>query len=156
MGVSSVAFAFGTSVVVLDVARFVQGVGGAMTWAGALGWLIGEAPRERRGEMIGSAMGAAIVGALFGPVLGALADALGPEPVFSGVAVVAARADRLDAAHARRGRPAPPPRLATLLEAMRDRSVQLGIWLMCLPGLLFGTLNVLAPLRMDGSAPAPP
>jgi MFS family permease len=148
MGVSSIAFAFGTSVVVLDVARFVQGVGGAMTWAGALGWLIGEAPRERRGELIGSAMGAAIVGALFGPVLGALADALGPEPVFSGVAVVAAGLIAWTLRTPARA-PAPPPRLATLLEAVRDRSVQLGIWLMCVPGLLFGTLNVLAPLRMD-------
>jgi MFS family permease len=148
MGVSSIAFAFGTSVVVLDVARFVQGVGGAMTWAGALGWLIGEAPRERRGELIGSAMGAAIVGALFGPVLGALADALGPEPVFSGVAVVAAGLIAWTLRTPARA-PSPPPRLATLLEAVRDRSVQLGIWLMCVPGLLFGTLNVLAPLRMD-------
>jgi MFS family permease len=148
MGVSSIAFAFGTSVVVLDVARFVQGVGGAMTWAGALGWLIGEAPRERRGELIGSAMGAAIVGALFGPVLGALADALGPEPVFSGVAVVAAGLIAWTLRTPARA-PSPPPRLATLLEAVRDRGVQLGIWLMCVPGLLFGTLNVLAPLRMD-------
>jgi MFS family permease len=148
MGVSSIAFAFGTSVVVLDVARFVQGVGGAMTWAGALGWLIGEAPRERRGELIGSAMGAAIVGALFGPVLGALADALGPEPVFSCVAVVAAGLIAWTLRTPARA-PSPPPRLATLLEAVRDRSVQLGIWLMCVPGLLFGTLNVLAPLRMD-------
>ena len=148
MGVSSIAFAFGTSIVVLDVARFVQGVGGAMTWAGALGWLIGEAPRERRGELIGSAMGAAIVGALFGPVLGALADALGPEPVFSGVAVVAAGLIAWTLRTPARA-PSPPPRLATLLEAVRDRSVQLGIWLMCVPGLLFGTLNVLAPLRMD-------
>ena len=148
MGVSSIAFAFGTSVVVLDVARFVQGVGGAMTWAGALGWLIGEAPRERRGELIGSAMGAAIVGALFGPVLGALADALGPEPVFSGVAVVAAGLIAWTLRTPARA-PSPPPRLATLLEALRDRGVQLGIWLMCVPGLLFGTLNVLAPLRMD-------
>ena len=81
-----------------------------MTWAGALGWLIGEAPSERRGELIGSAMGAAIVGALFGPVLGAAAAALGPEPVFSGVGVVALGADRLGPAHARR-RPSPPPRL---------------------------------------------
>ena len=101
MGVTSVVFAFGESIVVLDTARFVQGVAGAMTWAGALGWLIGEAPRERRGELIGSAMGVAIVGSLFGPVLGALAAELGPEAVFSSVGVVAARADGLGAAHAR-------------------------------------------------------
>ena len=46
-----------------------------------------------------------------------------------------------------------------VVEAIGDRSVQLGIWLMCLPGLLFGTLNVLAPLRMDalgaGAGPEP-
>ena len=148
MGVSSVAFAFGTSEYVLDAARFVQGIGGAMTWAGALGWLIGEAPSERRGELIGSAMGAAIVGALFGPVLGALADAAGPELIFSSVAVVALG---LIAWTLRTPAPGPstPPRLATLVEAVRDRGVQLGIWLMVLPGLLFGTLNVLSPLRMD-------
>jgi MFS family permease len=148
MAVSSVAFAFGTSVIVLDAARFVQGVGGAMTWAGAFGWLIGESPRERRGEMIGSAMGGAIVGSLFGPVLGALADAAGPELVFSGVGVVALGLIAWTLRTPAR-RPAPPPRLAMLVEAIGDRSVQLGIWLMCLPGLLFGTLNVLAPLRMD-------
>src|SRR5919202_3713873 len=56
MSVASVGFAFGTSIAVLDAARFVQGVGGAASWAGAMGWLDGASPRERRGEMIGSAM----------------------------------------------------------------------------------------------------
>ena len=45
--------------------------------------------------------------------------------------------------------PSPPPRMETLIETVRDRSVQLGIWLMIIPGLMFGTLNVLSPLRLD-------
>jgi MFS family permease len=39
--------------------------------------------------------------------------------------------------------------METLIETVRDRSVQLGIWLMIIPGLMFGTLNVLSPLRLD-------
>ena len=89
-GVTSIAFAFAQNVIVLDLARFLQGVGGAFSWAGALGWLIGAAPRARRGEMIGSTMAAAIVGALVGPAFGALAAATSPEAVFSSVALATA------------------------------------------------------------------
>src|SRR5205085_6531314 len=50
---TSLVFGFARSVVVLDVARFCQGFGGACTWTGSLAWLVSRAPRERRGELIG-------------------------------------------------------------------------------------------------------
>ena len=88
MVLASIAFAFAPSVLMLDIARFVQGVGGAASWAGAMGWLAGAAPRDKRGQMIGTAMGAAIAGALLGPVIGVAADLAGFELVFCTVAGV--------------------------------------------------------------------
>ena len=44
LGVSSLAFAFADDVVVLDLARFAQGVGGACAWTGGLAWLLAAAP----------------------------------------------------------------------------------------------------------------
>jgi MFS family permease len=148
MSVASLGFAFGRSIVVLDFARFVQGLGGAFSWAGAMGWLIGAAPRENRGELIGSAMGAAIAGALLGPVLGTLAHALGPEAVFSAVGVLGLGL----MAWAARTPAAPPSRAGSvrlLLGLMRDGTVVTSMWLITIPGLLFGTLGVLAPLRLS-------
>jgi MFS family permease len=149
MVASSLAFAFADNIVVLDVARFAQGVGGAASWAGALGWLIEAAPRGRRGQLIGTGLGAAVGGSLFGPVLGAGADAIGQEVVFSTVGVVGvvlmAWSVRIPCA-AEGGRDA---RLSTLFAAIGDRRVAAGMWLTTLPGLLFGTMNVLGPLRLD-------
>jgi MFS family permease len=153
--VSSVAFAFGDDIVVLDVARFVQGVGGAASWAGALGWLIGVAPRARRGQYIGTALAAAVAGALFGPVLGAAAHAVGQAPAFGAVAVVGvammAWSLRMQAAQ-----PEGDSRFATLIGSLGDRRVAAGMWLTTLPGVLFGTVAVLGPLRLDelGAGPA--
>lgn len=148
MTAASVAFAFAESIVVLDVARFVQGVGGAASWAGALGWLIEAAPRERRGEMIGTGLGAAVAGALFGPVLGAAAEGVGHEVVFGGVALlgVAMIGWALRMPGAARGA---DQRLRTLLASIADRRVAAGMWLTALPGVLFGTLSVLGALRLD-------
>jgi MFS family permease len=145
---ASLAFAFANSIVVLDVARFVQGLGGAASWAGAVGWLVAAGPRERRGELLGSAMAAAIVGALGGPVLGAAAVALGPEVVFSAVALagVGLLAWALSTpAFA----PGPPPTLRFVLAAPGEPRIAVAMWLIVMVGLMFGTLDVLAPLRLD-------
>jgi predicted MFS family arabinose efflux permease len=148
MTVSSVAFAFADSIGVLDAARFVQGIGGAASWAGALAWVAGAAPRERRGELIGTTIGAAIAGALAGPAIGALADAVGIAPTFSGIAVVGV----LLAAWALRTPPAQPEGTSPpreVLASLRDGRVAGGMWLIAVPGLLFGTVAVLVPLRLD-------
>ena len=148
MVASSIGFAFADSIVVLDVSRFVQGVGGAASWAGALGWMIGAAPRERRGQYIGTALAAAVAGALFGPVLGAAAGALGQEPVFGAVAVLGlglmAFSLRMTAQE-----PEGDSRFRTLIGSLGDGRVAAGMWLTTLPGVLFGTLAVLGPLRLD-------
>jgi MFS family permease len=145
---SSLAFAFAPTIELLDAARFVQGLGSAATWAGALGWLAAAAPRERRGQAIGAAFGTALLGALCGPVLGGAAARIGPEAVFTGVACIAA--GLLVAAV---GTPSVPQGLTTSLRtlfvAFREWQVAAGAWIVGLVGLTFGTISVLAPLRLD-------
>src|SRR5213076_1305453 len=84
---ASVAFAFADSAWMLGGARFLQGVGSALSWSGALAWLVAAAPRERRGELIGATMGAAVFGALCGAVIGAVASAAGVRATFLGVSL---------------------------------------------------------------------
>ncbi len=148
LGLSSLAFAFADSIVVLDAARFVQGLGGACMWAAGMAWLVSASPAERRGEMIGSALSAAIVGVLLGPVLGGAASVLGPEVVFSAVTVLAAGlafwAWMLPGVA-----PGEGAGLRGLGVALRHRPVLAGFWLFILPALFAGVVEVLAPLRLD-------
>jgi len=146
MSVSGLAFAFGSAIALLDGARFLQGVGAACSWAGGMAWLAGEAPRERRGEVIGGVLGAAIFGVQLGPVLGAVATAIGREAAFStavlfGVALGAW-------AWVTPSRPVAEV-LTTPAAALRQRSMLAGMWLTALPAAAFGVIDVLAPLRLD-------
>jgi MFS family permease len=148
MASSSLAFAFANEIAILDVARFVQGIGGACAWTGGLAWLLMVAPEGRRGELIGSALAAAIAGVLLGPVLGAAATLAGPEPVFSAVAVVGAG---LAAWALTLPVPAPSsaPRVRDVATTMLSPPVLAAVGLVALPSLFAGTINVLAPLRLD-------
>lgn len=150
MAVSSVAVGFAPDAATLTVARFVQGAGGALTWTGALAWLWDATPPARRASTLGTALGFGIAGALAGPVLGSLARGIGPEVVFGSAAVVGLAlvglALRL---------PVPPPGAdgaagpGAILAATRTRGVAAPLWLVILPALCFGAINVLAPLRLD-------
>ena len=148
MVVTTTAFGFAENIVVLDLARFAQGFASSLTWTASLAWLVSQAPPRQRGLLIGTAMSAAIVGALFGPVLGGVASLIGIEVAFSAVAVLglvlAVWAALMPAPRAERAQP-----LSTLWAAARDRAVLGSIWFVTLPALLFSTMNVLVPLRLD-------
>jgi MFS family permease len=148
MVVTTTAFGFAENIVVLDLARFAQGFASSLTWTASLAWLVSQAPPRQRGLLIGTAMSAAIVGALFGPVLGGVASLIGIEVAFSAVAVLglvlAVWAALMPAPRAERAQP-----LSMLWAAARDGAVLGSIWFVTLPALLFSTMNVLVPLRLD-------
>ena len=147
MGLASLAFGFAGDAWTLGIARFAQGIGGSLAWAGALTWLIAASPVARRGELLGTAIGSAIFGALFGPVIGAFAHHVGPREVFVGLAGVAVllgvwtlRTPGVEAERPRRG---------SIGRALREPEVLQALWLMTVPALVFGVVGVLVPLKLD-------
>ena len=148
LGVSSVAFAFAEDVVVLDLARFAEGVGGACAWTGGLAWLLAAAPADRRGEVIGGALAAAIFGILLGPVIGSVATVTGPEVVFSSVAVVASGL-AIWVWTTPGITPGGVPSVRRVAAAVATAPILFAFWLVVLPSVLSGLFDVLIPLRMD-------
>ncbi len=113
-----------------------------------MGWLIAQTPPEQRGATIGAAMSAALAGVLLGPVVGAVAQGVGPELPFTTIGVFAALLGLVALRM-----PAPPATVATkrpFAAALRDPRVRGGAFLVLVPALVYGTVEVLAPLALDG------
>ena len=148
LGLASLAFGFSHHVLLLDIARFVQGVAGALAWAGALTWLILSSPETRRGSVIGDILGVAVAGSLLGPVIGALAASVGTEVIFSSVLVVtvalALVALRIPEPKATERQP-----LREVKDAMLSAPVLRATWYVAAPSAMFGLVEVLVPLRID-------
>jgi len=144
---ASVGVALTGNFATLFTARLVQGFSSSLTWAGALAWLALSTPRDRRGRTMGTAMAAGVFGALLGPVVGAAGSLIGVRASFATVAGVCA----LIAVVMATFEPSPPePQPArAAVGAVRDGEFLRGLWLISLPALLFGTLNVLVPLALD-------
>jgi MFS family permease len=149
LSLASFAFALAGGPLALGIARFVQGLSSATTWAGALAWVAVSVERERRGQALGTVFGLAVLGFVCGPMFGGVADLAGIRASFVGVALVAAA---LAAAIAAVG--APPREAAgpgAVRRALHDRAFLAGLWLNTLPALFFGTLDVLVPLLFDAA-----
>jgi MFS family permease len=147
LAASTLAFGFLQNAAALDAARFVEGVGGACSWAGGLAWIVADVSLGRRGALIGAAVGAAIGGALLGPVLGTIANAVGRGPAFSAVVVLSLalifQASRIPLVHKASGQG-----IAHLGASLRGGAMRTSMWLVALPAVASGLVNVLGPLRL--------
>jgi len=153
---ATLAFAWSPAALILDTARLVQGIGGAVAWAGALSWLITQASPTRRATVIGGAVGAALIGMVVGPVIGAAATWVGRGVVFSGIALVLVAMAALSPIPSQTKGPSRSP-VRALLHLLSVRRAGFGNILIGVIGVINGTLASLVPLlvsRRQGTAAA--
>lgn len=144
---STVAFGVLESAATLDLARFVEGVGGACSWAGGFAWIVDETQPARRGAMIGRALAAAIGGSLFGPAIGTVASFTGRPAAFA--AVAAAAVALIFATRSLPSHHVPSAQgLRSLARVLEKPGAVLAMWLVALPAAGSGLLGVLGPLRL--------
>ena len=148
VAITTVLFGLSSAAWQLDLARFAQGLASSFSWTGALAWLVAAAPPGRRGALIGQAFACAVGGVLLGPVLGGVASVTGTGWTF-GVVAAASLGVAVWALLTPAAKPDKPDGIGSLVRALGDRGIQLGMWFVVLPAMLFGVLSVLAPLRLS-------
>jgi len=143
---SCLLFGFAGNVEILVGARFLQGIGGALAWTAGISWISSDAPRARRGEAIGGVVSAAVIGIIVGPAIGGIASGVGIGLTFSVIAVLG-----VTVAVWSLWVPAPSPVGTRLREVIGPGRAPLwfAVWLVTLPALLAGCLEVVLPLELD-------
>jgi predicted MFS family arabinose efflux permease len=148
VALSSVGFAVGSTASVLVIARFAQGAGAAVAWAGALAWIAIRAPTDRRGSMMGATIGAAFAGTVVAPLLAVLAEHEAHVAVFLPLALALGAVaiwggPRNDVATRGADDRASP------FGVLRYADVCGGLSVMLLVGVLLGLLQSLGPLLLS-------
>jgi MFS family permease len=147
LALATFGLALADSPLTVGIARFLQGLSSALTWAGALSWITVSTPRALRGQLLGTVFGIAVLGAILGPMVGAIAKIVGLRAGFAGIGVIALV---LAAAAFLQPRPAVEHvESGAMRRALADPAFVAGLWLNALPALFFGVLDVLAPLALD-------
>ncbi|MDQ4127223.1 MAG: MFS transporter [Actinomycetota bacterium] len=147
LSVTSLTFGLAESVPLLVLTRFAGGFGSALSWVAAFTWLVGRAPEERRGELIGVMVSSAVFGALLGPVLGSVAATIGTLPAFAAVAAAGVLIALWAALEAVPEAEEPRPIFVELRAVLKPRPAT-GLWLIGLSPLMFSVLAVLVPLEL--------
>ena len=154
VGVFSTVFGFAERIELLDASRFLQGAAGALMWAGAISWVISAAPRDRRGQVMGTVIAAAVVGELMGAPIGALAYEVGTEIVFSFVLVAAgiliAAAMTIPPVAEAAGQP-----VREAAAIVKKSGIGKALVVLAGPSAAFGLVVVLGPLRLDDLGATP-
>ena len=89
LALATFGLALADSPATVGIARFLQGLSSALTWAGALSWVTVSTPRALRGQLLGTVFGIAVLGAILGPMVGAVAKLVGLRAGFAGIGVIA-------------------------------------------------------------------
>ena len=147
LAITTVAFGWLDSAWSLDLARFLEGLSGACSWAGGLAWVVAASRHNERGSVIGKALAAAIGGGLFGPAIGAVASGVGRAAVFTILATLAVALTLVVRTVPDEVESSEQP-VSEVLRMLGRPPMLRGLWLMALPAIVSGGLNVLAPLRL--------